>query len=571
MKLTKILEQAVRSCFKRFPAPSAFATALALFCIFFIFVQELPDNLVSTIYYFLFVGLVMTLTLALWAEERTWTRKVSVIHALSYLILIGDTLYLYFTNFGDNGLGHETMLMHASAILALVLTVFFLSFSREKDDIPAWNFAVSLVLSAAICWGVGLILWGGLCLLMSSFKLLFNVDFDPEWYAVAGVLVAAYLPLLLFLSRIPAGERKHDSEPVHSGFLAGIFRYLFLPLEALYILVLYAYAIQILLRWELPNGQVSWLVIASMVGLFVIEYGLYPTRHAENRPFDNVVARLLPLIVMPLLLLMTVGIVRRFSDYGITIARLYLVTLNLWCYAVCIYLFLTRARRIHWIPISFAALFLLTSALPVNYTRITHRILMHQVKRALLQAGATSLPVNAKGYDELLKPMPVEEAARISSKLQYLEQTFKSQSIEPLVTQQTAYVYFQQYIDAADTTTVSKDERTYFSNYAHCERIRIEGYTELYADVSSHDARIDLTSGIVEVPVSNDHVSDTLLVSPAQLKVLDEKMNDLVPIPTKSGRNRFLLQDFSLIIPSTHGRTNSESPTLSLRGYLLTK
>ena len=51
---------------------------------------------------------------------------------------------------------------------------------------------------------------------------------------------------------------------------------------------------------------------------------------------------------------MTIGIIRRFNDYGVTINRLYLITLNVWCYFVCITLILIKAKRINWIPVSFS-------------------------------------------------------------------------------------------------------------------------------------------------------------------------------------------------------------------------
>ena len=87
--------------------------------------------------------------------------------------------------------------------------------------------------------------------------------------------------------------------------------------------------------------------------------------------FEQRVARGLPIAILPLLVLMTIGIARRFNDYGITLNRLYLLTLNIWFYIVCIGLFVLRARRIQWIAVSFAGIFLLTSVLPVNYARLT--------------------------------------------------------------------------------------------------------------------------------------------------------------------------------------------------------
>ncbi len=578
MRLTEILSRAARTCFQRFPAPAAFATALAAYAIFVILAEPKADQLVGTIVYFLSIGFVLSLSLKLWSEEHQWTRKDWVVHAIAYIILLADAIYLYHINFGQGGHGYETFLMHASAILALTLTVFFLSFNRERNDIPSWTFAFSVISSIVICVFIGMVLWGGLSLLLSSMNWLFGVSLGWKWYAVTGALVAGYLPALLFLGRIPGGEEKHDREPLRSGFLAGVFRYLFLPLEALYIIVLFIYAVQILVRWELPNGQVSWLVIASMVGLIAIEFGLYPTRHAENRPFDHAVARWLPLILTPLLLLMTVGIVRRFSDYGITIARLYLATLNAWFYVVCLGLFISRARRIHWIPISFAALFLLTSALPINYTSLTRNVLFKQVERALKQAKVTDLPLNAERYDALMKALPQEEQNRISSKLSYLESTFNSETIEPLATQKPELILFRQYISEAGDSIVLDNMNNLYgaANFTHLHIP--EGYTELYEDVVCHDFLIDLSQDTIEVPVKqakNESVADTVIVSLKALKALNQRMNDLVPLPTKSSTNLFYLQQFNLYGGAVYNegkRVSSVSePKLNLTGYMLTK
>ena len=578
MRLTEILSRAARSCFQRFPAPAAFATALAAYAIFVILAEPKADQLVGAIVYFLSIGFVLSLSLKLWSEEHQWTRKDWVVHAISFAILLADAIYLYHINFGQGGHGYETFLMHASAILALTLTVFFLSFNRERNDIPSWIFAFSVISSIVICVFIGMVLWGGLSLLLSSMNWLFGVSLGWKWYAVTGALVAGYLPALLFLGRIPGGEEKHDREPLRSGFLAGVFRYLFLPLEVLYIIVLFIYAVQILVRWELPNGQVSWLVIASMVGLIAIEFGLYPTRHAENRPFDHAVARWLPLILTPLLLLMTVGIVRRFSDYGITIARLYLATLNAWFYAVCLGLFISRARRIHWIPISFAALFLLTSALPINYTSLTRNVLFKQVERALKQAKVTDLPLNAERYDALMKTLPQEEQNRISSKLSYLESTFNSETIEPLATQKPELILFRQYISEAGDSIVLDNMNNLYgaANFTHLHIP--EGYTELYEDVVCHEYLIDISQDTIEVPVkqaNNETVTDTVIVSLKALKALNQRMNDLVPLPTKSSTNLFYLQQFNLYGGAVYNEgkrvSGASEPKLNLTGYMLTK
>lgn len=575
MRLVEIFSQAVRSCFRRFPAPSAFATALALYAIIIILLEVTNHQLLGAIGYFLSVGLVLSLSLALWSEEHERTKKVTRVHVIAYVILLIDTIYLFYSDVLDSN-GVETLLLHTSAIVALVLSVFFLSFTRERDDIPSWNFALRVIVSIAVCYLIGLVLIGGLSLLFVSLRWLFTINLGWKWYAITAVLFGGYLPTLLLLGRIPCGDLKHDLQPLSSSFFAGVFRYLFLPLEALYLAVLYIYAIQILISWELPNGQVSWLVIASFIGHVAIELGLYPTRRAENRSFDNAIARLLPLILLPLLMLMTVGIVRRFNDYGLTIARLYIITLNAWFYLVCLVLFFTRARRISWIPISFSVLFLLTSALPVNYTSITRRVLYNKAEHALTQAGATDLPLNASTYDSLMHTLSPEERTYISSKLVYLKYTYGNETIQPLVEENQKSINYYDYICTTedreqDSVVIASKNDDWYNNFEAYHIHMPAGYTDIYRGIRCKDFPCDADCDTLEVPVSVEDIHETVLVSPADLKRYHEQMDGLVTFPTRSGNSLFLMNHFFLSQNTESDSLGGNNATLDIEGYLLTK
>ena len=557
-KITSLLAKAMHKCVERFPVPALLATLLAAFSILLIIDNSWPGKTVTAIYHFLSFGLVLSLGLSLRDEEHRRTHTTIGLYVAAFLLLVADVACVYFDALGAyTGIGN--MLMHASIVFALVLSVFLVSFTREGNDIPAWNFSLRLVLNMIACGMIGGVLCGGLQLLLGSLDWLFNVQVGWKWYAVTAVVVACWLPALLFLGRIPDGVHKHDSTPLHSTFLAGAVRYLFVPLELLYMLVLYAYALQILLRWQLPDGQVSWLVITSVVGLIGIEFGLYPARKAEDRSADTRIARLLPLALTPLLLLMTVGIVRRFSDYGITIPRLYLATLNGWFYAVCIGLFLMRARRIHWIPITFAALFLLTSVLPLNYATITRRVLLQQTEQALVKAGAANLPLDADRYDAVMKTLTPDEAGRISAKLKYLEQTFSSKTIEPLVTQKDKPVRFRDYIpdEKASGADGTDAPRTYMADMTRTHVKIPEGYRELYPNVTASINDIDPKAKSVDVPLTAyEEVIDTLVVSIDQLKAADRKMDRPMPIPTKSDTTLFMADHFNLWYSSQGGKAS---------------
>lgn len=199
--------------------------------------------------------------------------------------------------------------------------------------------------------------------------------------------------------------------------------------------VLYVYALKILLRWELPDGDVAWPVTGAIVAGVLIEYLLYPSRMASRSRLDDTVARWLPVALLPLLVLMTVALCRRIGDYGITISRLYMLTLNLWGYGMCAWLWLTRARRVGWIPVSCALLFFITSALPLlNYTTVTEFILRSQVGTMLEEYGAGELPMSVSDYNGLVDGLPRDDQNRLEGKFRYLLDNYGKDAVASLVT-----------------------------------------------------------------------------------------------------------------------------------------
>ena len=349
-----------------------------------------------------------------------------VLEKMNMLSKIGSVLGDKEYNLIDIGIAH------GAAILAIGLSVFFLPFFREKDDIPAWNFTQYASATLGLTFVVGAVMSGGLCLLVFSLHQLFGMDISYKCYLYILIMCSELLPLLMFLGLLPEGERKHDRLPQPTAFVRNIIRYLFLPLTGGYLLVLYVYAVRILTQWELPNGWVSWLVITLMAGCIAIEMGLYPSRVKNRKPTDERIARWLPALILPLLVLMSVGIGRRFLDYGITLNRLYLATLNAWFYFVCIGLIAGKAKRISWIPISFSIIFLLTSVLPVNYASITRNTLRREVKELMTQSGLDTLPLDDAQYRAWLKSLP-EGGEQANEKLYYLSEIFGEESFADLV------------------------------------------------------------------------------------------------------------------------------------------
>lgn len=408
-----------RHSLQRFPAVTVFVTTLAalLVCLCWGLDDRLTERQIFVSTYYLSVGSVLTLTLRLWGEEVKSRRRRLIVNALCHVALLADAVYLYLLS--ADTLPLEARQSHAALVTALCLSVPILPFLRDEDDTATWHFTLQSLRNLIINGAVGGLLCGGLCLLTASLSGLFGWDINPGWYSTWAIVCCLWLPALLFLGRIPEGDGKHVRTSRTSAFVQKVIRYLFLPLIGCYLLVLYAYLAKILAQWELPDGWVSRLVTALMGGCIAVEFCLYPLLRQGAPQFERRVARWLPVAILPLLVLMTVGIARRIGDYGYTPSRLYLLTLNLWFYFVCGGLFLSR-KRIRWIPVSFAAIFLLTSMLPWNLTSFSRRYLLRSVDEVFHTSCKKPLPLSDEDYLDWLKTLPRQEALNTNDRLRYL-------------------------------------------------------------------------------------------------------------------------------------------------------
>lgn len=420
----------------------------------------------AVVLYYLSMGVLLNVVLCLWGEETSRAKRM-IVSIVANVLLLADTIYMLCIPVDD--LDSSIAVGRASGIVALMVLGAFLPYHKEKDDVASWTFTKHVagytLASVLSC----LLVYGGLMLLIASLNMLFDIHVDEEWYGTFAVLLCTVVPAMMIMAKLPEGEGKFV-RTAHTGkFLLGIVRWLILPLAALYLLVLYVYAVKILIDWELPNGGVCYLITALMVVCVVVELLLYPNMRGDAHPFERWIVRWLPVCILPLLLLMSVSIGRRLSDYDITVNRLYMVTLNVWYYVVCIGLFVCRARRIHWIAVSFAILFVLTSFGPVNYYTITRTYIQNRLQSMMVQCQPASLPMSDEAYMDWTRKVGKEKADVANDLLHYLYNTYSARAVkEYVVNPNVLYDY-----DRGEAET----NRKYVISYSSSDRHPVpEGY-----------------------------------------------------------------------------------------------
>jgi hypothetical protein len=309
-------------------------------------------------------------------------------------------------------------LANFSIITTAMLMAPFICFINQKaeGDLFAYNLMMKWVKYQVLIVAATWVITGALVGLSESISLLFGTTTSPNGYFYM-VIIILWMCVWAFCMLIPQREQLYDDSTQSVPFIQKGVMYVILPLLLLYIVVLLVYALRILIAWELPEGMVSYLVSGVMFGYILCYTFIYPRIMDTSSRLSLIMRKIIPACMLPLLILMTIGIIRRVADYGITVERLYLITLLLWFYGVCIIVFVQSIPRLRWIFLSFAALFLISSAQPFNYTTICKRIHISQYEKLL---EAHNIPLNTPDSQAALDQLPDEIRQEINDKKYYL-------------------------------------------------------------------------------------------------------------------------------------------------------
>ena len=447
-------------------------------------------------------------------------------------------------------------IMLGTLIATIIVVTATLAFRHSKDDRGFWRLIMGAIIAAVVA-GIGAgIFFGGLQLLLIGVETLFGISFYSE--ITLDIIIVCYMFIcpVVWLQMLPSLTPNDERTIKMPRFLGGLLHFLFMPLVGAYLITLYIYLLKIIFIWELPEGMVSYLVTALMAGTIAILFCLYPTRFEEGHRFDKLVARWLPILTLPLLILMTVGIVKRFSDYGVTMPRLYVLTFNLWCYGVCLWLVKCKGSRVIWIPISFATILLLTSVGPQNYSNLAKVWIKHDIRTAL---KGKKLPLNEREYDQLFKSK-APEMQRVLAQLSYISSYYNEDDVSDIL-DSTAYGRRYDYADA--DTVQTEDLSVYDDNFHACD---IKSYATM-VPVNIDTATTTLKDGqlIVDIPLKTQGFKQPVrMVIP--MKTL-RKMNrdNKASQPILYDGNALIVESLSLTL------TNNEPSDFSFNGLLLLK
>jgi len=355
---------------KRFPVTVLLIAGYA--SLLFAEINNWKTDISFQYYIFFSLGVIISITATLWLENMGNYLKQ---HIITAVIILLWGVYCFFLPAKSSDIHHAKFIKVYVIGAVAFLAMFFISFLKKDKDKAFWNFSIQALFQIGLAALFGIVIFGGLALAIEAIKMLFNITIADKVFGNLAVFSFVLFAPLYFLSNIPDKIVKYNEEITLDKFLKIFALYILTPLATVYAVILYLYLFKIILAWELPSGWVSWLVSAfALVGLVIITL-LYPVRLQEKNKIVLFLSRYYGLIILPLLVLMTIGIFRRIGDYGITINRCYVLLLNIWFYGIYIYLFITKSQRIKWIFISFATITLIFSTGFWSIPNTTKRIL----------------------------------------------------------------------------------------------------------------------------------------------------------------------------------------------------
>ena len=306
---------------------------------------------------------------------------------------------------------------HTLFSLAVVLSLIFAPYIKRQSDAPSvWYFNYQTGVAVFFAGFAALILGIGLSLSLASIGYLFEIDIPSAAYGDVWVFGFGLLfPVYIFAHISRTFDFEDDSCTFPSG-IKFITNYILVPMMFAYMAILYIYFLKIIVQWELPRGNLGWMITTfGSIGI-VTKLLAYPIRNTGTRLLVKFDKYYYHALIAPILLL-AVAIGVRIKDYGITEQRYAVVLLGVWFSSVALMTIIKKDRfHIKFVPIIFASLAFLAATGPWGVVEVST---ISQVGRFEALLSKHNLLENGQAVKTKME-IPFAERKSLSSIADYL-------------------------------------------------------------------------------------------------------------------------------------------------------
>jgi len=304
-------------------------------------------------------------------------------------------------------------------LVAAHLLAAFAAFLGTSEENGFWQFNRALFLRFATATLYTGVLFAGLAVALVSINTLFPVDIEPEAYVRLWIVLALGVHPWVFLAGVPRDIAALEQEQRYPPGLKIFAQFILIPLVSVYLAILTAYLVRVMVTGEWPRGWIGWLVSSvSAVGTLALLL-VHPVRDNAGNQWVRGYARWFWVALMPSIIMLFFAIGQRIAQYGVTERRYFVLVLAIWIAVVAVRFAITRSKRIRFVPVSLAAIALLTSFGPWGAYSTARRSQLDRLQQVLEAAGASAFPVTSAAT---LQASP-ETARQLSDIVRYLSTT----------------------------------------------------------------------------------------------------------------------------------------------------
>jgi hypothetical protein len=259
------------------------------------------------------------------------------------LILLG--LFYYYLHVVKQDLSEVEVERFFLLLLAGHVLVVFAPFIKSWHSEKFWNYLKSMFFAISKSVFYAVVLFIGLSLAIAAFDFLFDFKFNTYIYLQNFIFCLGIVNTFIFLNDFPKLDDLEDKIEF-SKAIEVLVNYILIPLSLLYIVIVYAYAIKIVIEWELPRGWVTYLISALSILAFVIHIAIEPVREQHSSKFIQKFFPRYFYAIIPLLPLLFIGLYKRISDYNFTELRYLGLVLAIWIAVMLFYMLFSKTKRL---------------------------------------------------------------------------------------------------------------------------------------------------------------------------------------------------------------------------------
>lgn len=443
---------------RRFPFPFAYISSLTVWFIIMLWTNVEHNHALSdSMCWALSEGLLLSLVANIWCEFMGWMRRIKPVQLAVLGLVVLDFVAMYMRG---GVVATAESVGRSAFVSAIIAGILFLPVAKRYTRRQLWVYTMSQVGACAVAVFIGAVLAISTGIVFSSISLLFGVD---NWKVMSSamILFGVWVPSMVYMSHVPRRKDVGHVFMAPKSPVGAFCKNVMLPVVLIYAGILYVYAAKILISWTLPTASVTWMVTGLMCTSLIMLYGLQrytfggDTVSSKAEKIASMVRRYLPVLLLPLLLLMSVGLVYRVGEYGITVSRLYVAAFDVWAFAVVFYLIFRKDANLNLIATSFAVVFALVSVFPgANFTAIGNHVVRSEVRRTLKANGVRTFPIDAEELKSILGRMPRKNAENLASRVEYLDDWDNHSLITDIVTSSDRMTVWNLLPAVADTVVV---------------------------------------------------------------------------------------------------------------------